>query len=602
MLHPDPSASLPGVSERKLNECDLRVIQSLDGVTDANQPDNDFSSTFSNGSRSMITSWIKECSTNHEKCKQLFQEKNSSPSTRTLGWFPDRLIRISTPNGSEAFGNSARIVLKSDIVDFPPAMVEAGVKYLSFSHCWGPPPNPDAPLEGRADTVLTHKNLDPWRKDLPLNQLPQAFQDAVKVCKALDYDHIWIDSLCIIQNSPEDWEEQSAVMADVYKFAWLNITALSTKSDYEGFVNDHREPRVVFGFRARFAFILGRHYEHTMNRRGCPCLLLKGEAKLLWDYQSDLPAFGSCMAPLLSRAWVYQETNLARRSLSFSTHSVSFGCDEGRHGEYANWPASGVGKSRTRQLLHSISDMSMELTQNAIARGSPSAAEISEVSLRLLRSFDSTWSTAVGAYTSCKLTKSTDRLMAISSIVRELANSKILQKRYLAGLWDAQIPFQLMWMTVGGRKTPWKARVGQKGYVAPSWSWASIEASVKPADMFWYGDRLRALVDVRAADVCLASKFAFGPVKAGWLRIWGRLRRVSAADYRSRSMSLIDAQTGEKLWFATDTMEGYEMLKSYNGSSKVLWVPLVLNLHGGMIEATALVLTEVSPAEGFGGD
>ncbi|KXJ84723.1 hypothetical protein Micbo1qcDRAFT_110726, partial [Microdochium bolleyi] len=61
------------------------------------------------------------------------------------------------------------------------------------------------------------------------------------VCASLGFDHIWIDSLCILQDSEKDWEEQSAVMADVYKFAWLNIAALWTTSDYEGFINDTRE-------------------------------------------------------------------------------------------------------------------------------------------------------------------------------------------------------------------------------------------------------------------------------------------------------------------------------------------------------------------------
>jgi hypothetical protein len=62
-----------------------------------------------------------------------------------------------------------------------------------------------------------------------LDTLPRAFRDAVRVCAALGFDHVWIDSLCIMQDSVKDWQEQSAVMADVHKYAWLNIVARVTK-------------------------------------------------------------------------------------------------------------------------------------------------------------------------------------------------------------------------------------------------------------------------------------------------------------------------------------------------------------------------------------
>jgi hypothetical protein len=36
---------------------------------------------------------------------------------------------------------------------------------------------------------------------------------------------LWIDSLCIIQDSREDWQREAPMMCDVYQNAFLNISA-----------------------------------------------------------------------------------------------------------------------------------------------------------------------------------------------------------------------------------------------------------------------------------------------------------------------------------------------------------------------------------------
>ncbi|KAH8901571.1 hypothetical protein GQ53DRAFT_851452 [Thozetella sp. PMI_491] len=390
-------------------------------------------------------------------------------------------------------------------------------------------------------------------------------------------------------------------MADVYKFAWMNIAALSTESDLEGFINDARDPRIIFGFRAPFASILGRP-EGVKNSRGHPCVLLKGEVKLLWDYQSDLPGSGTWLAPLVRRAWVYQETTLARRILFFTTHGVFFGCDEGANGEHPEWPAGGAAKGAPRRLLQFMADSNAKLVADAIAANVVPVAQMRELADELARRFDRAWESAVAAYTACQLTESTDRLMALSAVARELSSTKIMQKKYLAGLWDFRLSFQLAWMTTNGKETAPRMRVGNERYVAPSWSWASIEAPVKPANMIWYGNQYRALADVRAADVSLATNFEFGPVKAGWIRLWGCLKPISAFNIAPMNTSLTDAATGERLWFSTDTTEGYAIVRSRGGINKVVWMPLVLHIHGSMVECNLLVLTEVLPEEGFGGD
>lgn len=333
-------------------------------------------------------------------------------------------------------------MLKSDAADYSAAMVQAGINYVSLSHCWGPAPNPSAPLGGRVGSVLTAETLDAWRRDIPLEKLPLAFQHAVRICVVLGFNHIWIDSLCILQHSVEDLQEQSAVMADVYRFAWLNIAAISTTSDYEGFINDARDPRVVFEFQIPLG-PTKRGTASDLNARGRPCLLLDGNAKLLWDYQSDLPGGDDWLALLFTRAWVYQERSLARRTLAFATHGVFFASDEGSHGEHPDWPARCGKGGGPRPLLHSMTDISAALAVEAAAAGSRTpAARMQQEAVALMRRFGATWNMSVVDYTACKLTKDTDWLIAISSVARGLAKSKILQqRRYLAGLWDINLVY-----------------------------------------------------------------------------------------------------------------------------------------------------------------
>jgi hypothetical protein len=44
----------------------------------------------------------------------------------------------------------------------------------------------------------------------------QLFQDAISVTRALGIRYLWIDALCILQDSVKDWEQESANMAAVY--------------------------------------------------------------------------------------------------------------------------------------------------------------------------------------------------------------------------------------------------------------------------------------------------------------------------------------------------------------------------------------------------
>ena len=69
---------------------------------------------------------------------------------------------------------------------------------------------------------------------IPWESLPKTFKDACTVCTYLGVSYIWIDSLCIVQDDPVEWEEESAVMGQIYEEALLTIAASSAVDSTRG--------------------------------------------------------------------------------------------------------------------------------------------------------------------------------------------------------------------------------------------------------------------------------------------------------------------------------------------------------------------------------
>lgn len=70
---------------------------------------------------------------------------------------------------------------------------------------------------------------------IPTAELPQTFQDAIKIARSLDLQYLWIDSLCIIQDSKSDWAKHVDIMADIYEYAYITLAAGASEDDDGGF-------------------------------------------------------------------------------------------------------------------------------------------------------------------------------------------------------------------------------------------------------------------------------------------------------------------------------------------------------------------------------
>ncbi|KAK0649894.1 heterokaryon incompatibility protein-domain-containing protein [Cercophora newfieldiana] len=84
-----------------------------------------------------------------------------------------------------------------------------------LTHCWG-----------KTQIITTTQSTIAKRlTSIPLKSLSNTFRDAILLTRRLGIPYIWIDSLCIIQDSRRDWEIESAKMSEIYSNAHLTLAA-----------------------------------------------------------------------------------------------------------------------------------------------------------------------------------------------------------------------------------------------------------------------------------------------------------------------------------------------------------------------------------------
>lgn len=160
--------------------------------------------TFSPDQPGLAQHWFVSCLKNHDEC--------ASRSIDYQYWHPLRLIDL----GASDQPLSARLKIFLDC--------EGCLDYMTLSHRWG-----------SAEVLkLLKKNSDELVKSIPTKYLPKTFLEAMLVTRSLNIRYLWIDSLCIIQDSPEDWLQQATVMNRVYKNSIITIAATGAKDSLGG--------------------------------------------------------------------------------------------------------------------------------------------------------------------------------------------------------------------------------------------------------------------------------------------------------------------------------------------------------------------------------
>ncbi|PQE32599.1 heterokaryon incompatibility protein [Rutstroemia sp. NJR-2017a WRK4] len=88
------------------------------------------------------------------------------------------------------------------------------IRYVALSYCWG---SSGPPLKTETNT------LEDRLRGMPICDMPQCFQDAIKVIQVLGLRYVWIDSLCIIQDDQKDWANEASLMFDIFSNSYLTL-------------------------------------------------------------------------------------------------------------------------------------------------------------------------------------------------------------------------------------------------------------------------------------------------------------------------------------------------------------------------------------------
>ena len=305
---------------------------------------------------------------------------------------------------------------------------------------------------------LSPSNLTQYLDSIPSLSMPITIQQAIKVAQEINISYLWVDSLCIMQDDPEDWRTESALMSKVYGFSACTIAAAGSTGADDGLVRKRNQLRIrplkipnPFNHDSLIEFLI------------CP------------EYLG--PIYETVKASVWhERSWVFQERLLSQRLLIFGERQVLWACQHLQAGE-------SCPRGKTSQF-HIDRFESFEVERLRLR----SLLEHG----RMLSSGDREWEKVVAQYTRTQTTRKSDRLIALQGIADRIVSST--NRRYVAWMWfDESLPRTLLWRAKQDQLTS-----HPPGERRPSWSWGSIDGPVQFDDTNIRGDFLH----MRRLELC----------------------------------------------------------------------------------------------------
>ncbi|KAF9549267.1 HET-domain-containing protein [Agrocybe pediades] len=343
---------------------------------------------------------IENCSQNHDTCPK---------AEDTI--LPTRLIDCSDPSSPRLFETHRKIK----------------GRYTTLSYAWG----------GDQKEKTTKAKLRSYVEEGLPKELPLTIADAITATHRLGLRWLWIDALCIIQDSDEDKLRELADMGHIYQDSYVTLSILSSYRADQGFLPDAAD-HPVLPFYTKDGKI-GEMKLHFYIERRTPGRLARYETVRTHD-------------PLRHRGWCFQETILSPRRIVFSPPGLLYAC-RGYEQDITR-PEEG-GQSKPAERIP-VTALFSDQKRGKASRGDEELHDL--------------WSHLINRYTACEISYSSDKLVAFSSVAEVYQN--ITNDEYLAGLWKHRFIDGLLWKCGAMRDRP-------KEYRAPTWSWASIDGGVE---------------------------------------------------------------------------------------------------------------------------
>jgi len=356
----------------------------------------------------MAGAWLQTCLTSHKKCVKA----NNLPLPTLL---PTRVIDVS-------------IYLDPGFVRLHSGSAQPGI-YFTLSYRWNP--------TKAASFQTTTSNESKYSKRIRIESLPKVMQDAISITRRFGVQYLWIDALCIIQDSPRDWEQEAKEMATIYKNSLLTIAvAADGNGDTQGCFRDRNrsQPRPL------------------ITHSPYPC----GDTKYIF---ADRRMTKDGVRPpneLDTRAWVLQEQLLSPRVLTYSNQELY-------------WDCKTLNASETfPNGIPGFYDADLQLPDERLFK----EAILNTSNTKISQSrFYTSWMKIAEAYSERQMTKETDKLAALLGVVKEAAI--VFDDSFVVGLWRKRLMPDLLWWV----RSPDKSK-RPTAFSAPSWSWLSLNAAI----------------------------------------------------------------------------------------------------------------------------
>lgn len=285
--------------------------------------------------------------------------------------------------------------------------------------------------------------------------------------------YLWIDSLCIIQDSHTDWETESARMSSVFENAQLVLSAVDCADSDQ-------------------SLLLPREKKLKLEYTSAAGKKFKVHARPFLDHHphiaDKIPA--RPVGPLMTRAWALQEQALCVRIAHFTPTEILFECRTTVSCECRPTPKS------------------HPTTPGILAKS---------LSAKKKTYLFQAWHHITNQYTLRNITHLRDRLPALSGVAAKFQNST--ESAFIAGLWRDNLTADLLWSSRADLQHPHSApRVNS--YRAPSFCWSSVETQVQyeEADS---DVESTSMIEILNAETTHGTLNPFGEVTDGYMSLHG---------------------------------------------------------------------------------
>lgn len=360
----------------------------------------------------LVKHWMDTCQSQHERCKV----KSLPIPVRQVTRFIDVCeLKLVSPKAE-------------------------GLEYVALSYVWGVA-KPLAKKDNFQRCCSTG--------GLVLASIPKTISDAIRLVRDMGERYLWVDTLCIVQDDPDDKQRQLPAMGTIYRCAKLVIVAAAGEDAYTGLPGLYDTDRRVF--------------------KQC-------------NEGSDQYRFASGQAPLSKvlmdtiwrrRGWTFQEAVLSHRTLFFTKNLIYWSCRTDIWREDIVLPSETHPVAMRLNYRNSIWGFANNIPQQDDA---PKDGGASEIDLYYQQ---------VSHFSTTKFRDYNDSLWAFTGILESL--SPLFPRGFIWGTPYDDLDSALLWyepclLCVANRRSRGyhKVTLGeQTSYLPyPTWSWLSTANAI----------------------------------------------------------------------------------------------------------------------------